>query len=146
MAMLFLAIMGCKDPNAIENARRRGEIAGRTDGLRAGDSDGYNSTYQSAKDATYKANVSELYDSNRFTRKPTYTVIVLGSAFLLGFGLQYLVLYLLRRKELLLDIDWIVLPKDKTQVNLTQLLESQKPDDAPSLKATDASSSDSAHG
>lgn len=146
IAMVFLAIAGCKDPNAIEKARQRGEIAGRTDGLRSGDGDGYNSTYQSAKDAAYKANVNELYDSNRFARKPTYTVIVLSSAFLLGLGFQYLVLYLLRRKELLLDIDWIVLPKDKTQVNLTQLLDYQKTDDTPTLKATDASSSDSAQG
>ena len=146
VAMLILALAGCKDPNVIENAQRRGRIQGEIDGRRTGDAEGYKSTYQPAMDAAYKAKVVVLFDTDNYKRKRTYTVIVLVSAFLLGFGLQYIVLYVLRRKEFLLDIDRIVLPKHKTQVNLTELLAPQVPDDTLALKQPNVSSSDSTHG
>jgi len=145
LAIFFLVIAGCKDPNTIEQAQQRGAREGMRDGRKAGDADGYESAYQSAKDAAYDAQVGELYASNNYARKRTYTVIVLSSAFLLGFGLQYIVLYLLRKKEFLLDIDRIVLPKHGTQVNLLHLSDPQWPDDTLILKQANVSS-DSTHG
>lgn len=131
LALFFLAVTGCQDPHAKEKAQKRGEMAGRADGLRAGDGDGHDSTYQPAKDAAYDAGIREAIAAETYVQRRSYNAIVLGSGFLFGFGLQYLVLYFLRRREVLMDIDWIVLPRDKTQIDLTQLLESQRPNDTP---------------
>src|SRR5919206_4964814 len=123
MSLFFLAVAGCKDENAFEMKRQRAAAAGERDGRAAGASDGFNSAYEPAKDDAYDAKVEELYASGNFTRPRSYTSVVLGVAFFVGFGLQYALLYLLRRKELLFDIDRIVLPKHETQVNLTSLLD-----------------------
>jgi hypothetical protein len=145
LALLFFAAAGCKNQNAIEKARQDGAAAGRRDGRGAGDADGYSSAYEPAKDAAYDAKVEELYASASFTRKRSYILIVLGAAFLTGFGFQYATLYLLRRKEFLLDIDRIVLPKDKTRIDLTRLLDAEGSDETLALKPPALSSSDSTH-
>lgn len=46
-----------------------------------------------------------------------------GVSFLLGFALQYMTLYLLRRNGLLFDIDRIVLRVQATRVDLSDLSE-----------------------
>jgi len=145
LAVFIFAAMACKDQNAIEKARRDGAEAGKRDGRGAGDADGYNSAYEPAKDDAYGAKIEELYASNNFTRKRSYTLIVLGIAFLSGFGFQYGVLYLLRSKEFLLDIDRIILPKHKSRVELTRLLDAEGFDDIPALKPPDDSSPHSTH-
>lgn len=146
LAMFLLAMAGCKDPNTMEKTRQRAEAAGKRDGKSAGDSDGFNSAYEPAKDHAYNAKIDELYTSNNFTRQWSYTLLVLVVAFLLGFSLQYTVLYLLRRKELLFDIDRIVLPKHETQVNLTRLLDTQGLEDVPAPKQLKAADANSTHG
>ena len=118
---LLLCLSSCQDPHAIERARLRGANAGRIDGQAAGKTDGYNATYGPTRDDTYKKMVGELYDANTFGRKRSYTLTVIAVAFLTGFGLQYFIYLLLRKKELLFDIDRIVLPKSKTRINLREI-------------------------
>jgi hypothetical protein len=134
LALLFFAAAACKDQNAIEKARRDGAAAGKRDGAGAGDADGYNSAYEPAKDDAYDAKIKELYASDNFNRKRSYTLLVLGFAFLSGFGFQYGILYLLRKREYLLDIDRIVLPRHETRVNMTRLLDDEGLDELPALK------------
>lgn len=145
LLMFFLAVAGCKDPNSMERTRQRADAAGKSDGKNAGDADGFKSTYETSKDDAYDAKVRELYDSNNFMRQRSYTLIVLGVAFLLGFSLQYAALYLLRRNELLFDIDRIVLPRHETQVNLTRLLDAPVLEDTSAPKKLKAASSDASH-
>jgi hypothetical protein len=142
-ALFCLVVAGCRDPKAIEKSRQEGATAGKADGRIAGNAAGYKAAYQPAKDGAYDTKLAEMYNSNVFSRKRSYIVIVLGSSFLFGFGLQYLALYLLRSKELLTDIDRIILPKGKTQVNLTELLDPHRPADLLPLEQPDGPSSDS---
>lgn len=139
LSLSLLAAAGCRDPNAVEKARQRCADAGRREGQIAGDADGFKSAHESSRDAAYDAKIEGLYASDNFARRRAYTLVVLGVAFLSGFGLQYAALYLLRKKELLVDIDRIVLSKQKTRVDLTRLLASGGSEDAPALKPPDAS-------
>lgn len=132
IAVIFLSSVagGCTTQKDIEAARNRGARAGAQDGQSAGDAAGYNAAFKVAEDASYTGTLNQLYASGNFHRRRIYSFAALAGAFLLGFGVQYAVLYLLRRKELLYDIDHIILRKQVTEVDLTNLLERQTPEDA----------------
>lgn len=141
VALLFLAVSSCNDPNAIENKRRSGAYAGTIDGRKAGDAEGYEAGYKSARTEAYNAKLRYSYASNTFSRKKSYTAITVVGTFLLGFGFQYLVLFVLRRKEILFDIDRLVLPNHDTQVDLRHITISQE--GALRTEASDLSSDNS---
>ncbi len=96
--------------------------------MRAGIAEGFAAAFKTANQESYKATLDTLYASGDFNRKPIYTVPVLIAAFLLGFSIQYLALYLLRARGFLLDVDLIVLPKKLTEVDFANL---SKPSDQP---------------
>jgi len=110
-----------QDQRARESAAMRGAAEGRKAGKAAGIADGYKETYTDAKAAAFNATVKELYQRGEFKRQRTYFIIAMVSAFILGFGLQYGLLYLLRKKEVFFDIDRIVLSKHSTTVDLTDI-------------------------
>lgn len=60
------------------------------------------------------------HSTGQFDGWPFYTAVVLVGAFLIGFSLQYLGLYLIRLLGFP-DIDRIVLPRNLTELDLTQL-------------------------
>lgn len=142
LGLLFFVVASCNDPNAIENKRRSGVYAGTVDGQKAGDAEGYESGYKSARAYAYDARLHDLYASHNFSRKKSYTAITVIGAFLLGFGFQYLALFILRRKELLFDIDRLVLPNHGTQVELKHLTVRQE-SAVGTLEASDLASDDS---
>jgi hypothetical protein len=106
---------------AIESARSRGADAGYKDGLLAGDTEGFQAGLRAAEESSYSQTLSELYSSDNYHRVPIYSLAVLLAAFLAGFALQYVILYLLRVTGFLSDIDGIILPHQATAVNLKDL-------------------------
>lgn len=105
----------------IEKAHLRGEEVGREEGWRAGEAEGFAASFNSAEKETYKETIDDLYQSRQFQRIPLYTTGVMIAFFILGFLIQWIVLYVPRRVGYLRDIDWIVLPKEMTQVDLYDL-------------------------
>lgn len=116
--LLLCALSACTPRNAVQEARDRGARDGYRDGHSDGDAEGYQATFEDAEDAAYAETLHGLYASDSYRRVWGYTAGVLGVSFLLGFGLQYVALYLLRRNELLFDIDRIVLRREATVVDL----------------------------
>jgi hypothetical protein len=119
--LLLCALSACTPRNAIQEARERGARDGYRDGHNDGDAEGYEATFEDAEDAAYAETLNGLYASGQYQRVRGYTAGVLCVSFLLGFGLQYVVLYLLRRNEMLFDIDRIILRREATAVDLAGL-------------------------
>lgn len=108
-------------PEMIANRHQRGAEVGRQEGKRAGEAEGFSASFASAEKEAYGETLEELYQSREFRRVPLYTAGVMIGFFILGFILQWIVLYVPRRAGYLRDIDWIVLPKEMTQVDLYDL-------------------------
>jgi hypothetical protein len=106
---------------AIEKSYQRGAEVGREEGKRAGEAEGYASSLNNAEKETYRETIDELYQSHQFQRTTLYTFVVVSGFFILGFLLQWIAFYVPRRIGYLRDIDWIVLPKEMTQVDLYEL-------------------------
>jgi len=119
---MLLVSIGCETEADIKKRHNQAEAAGRRDGEITGRTDGRKATYEPARQSAYDSRIWALYNSNNYNRKPGYVVMILSISFLLGFGVQYAVLYFLRRKDLLPDIDRIILPKHNTQANFKELL------------------------
>ena len=102
-----------------------GYQAGFPDGLRDGDAAGYAATVPVARREAYSSALKTLYESDNFRRKPLWTTTTLAGSFLVGFLLQYLLLYLARVWGVP-DIDRIVLSRHLTQVNFDHLRSSEK--------------------
>jgi hypothetical protein len=127
----FLVLTNCgPDQNRIQAATAQGDNDGREAGSKAGYADGFAAAFPKAHDDSYAATLKTLYDSDRFQRKPPLTSAVLVVGFLVGFGIQYILLYLARRRGLP-DIDRILLSRDLTQVSLTESKSSGKRKSAP---------------
>jgi hypothetical protein len=109
---LLSVIPGCASRESIESARSRGVEAGHDDGQRAGEAAGFQIGFKEAENSSYTDTVSQLCSSGDYHRPSFYCLAVLVAAFLLGYALQYSVLYLLRRLGFLADIDWIVLSSE----------------------------------
>lgn len=125
--LLLCAMSACTPRNAVQEARDRGASDGRRDGHSDGEAEGHAATFEDAEDAAYAETLNGLYASDNYRRVRGYTAGVLGVSFLLGFGLQYVALYLLRRNELLFDIDRIILRREATAVDLGGLGEEIDP-------------------
>ena len=121
--LLLGALSGCTARQDIENGRARGAEAGHNDGQHAGEAEGFTSAFKAAESLSYGQTLSVLYSSGNYHQAPTYAILVLIGAFLLGFALQYALLYLLCARGFLYDIDGIVLPQRATALNLRDLSE-----------------------
>ncbi len=117
---LFSIIWGCSSQQAIEDAHARGDDAGRNDGQRDGEAAGFETGVKAAEEASYREAVNRLYSSGDFHRNAICCLVVMGSAFLLGFSLQYGLLYVLRKRGLFYDIDRIILCGRATTVDLNK--------------------------
>lgn len=102
---------------AMDNARASGAKAGDEDGRRAGYAEGLADASKAAEERSYNGAISKLYASGDYKRVPFYTLLAIVGGILLGFGLQYAVMYIIRRCGLG-GIDRIVLPKDMRHVDL----------------------------
>jgi hypothetical protein len=123
--LLVSTLCGCTTEESIRTARREGAKAGFEAGVSAGDAAGYEVGFKDGENAAYKETLNQLYATADYRRVRSYSLIVLSTAFLLGFCLQYVSLYLLRRNGFLYDIDRIILGRRATQVDLTNLSEPQ---------------------
>ncbi len=108
---------------AIENARSRGADAGCNDGRRAGDAEGFEIGFKAGEESSYRQILSELYSSDNYHRIPIYSFVVTVVAFLLGFALQYVMIYLLRAGGFFHHIDGIVRPERAIERKLRHLSE-----------------------
>jgi hypothetical protein len=108
-------------PEMIANTHKQGAEVGREEGRRAGEAEGFAASFTSAEKEAYRETIEELYQSHQFERISLYTVGVVMGFFIVGFLLQWIAFYVPRRAGYLRDIDWIVLPKDMTQVDLYDL-------------------------
>src|SRR5215213_6153127 len=115
------AFSGCDDKDKLRRAAQRGTAEGLKKGHDEGFGEGYQNTFEPARSEAYDATFNRLHSGGQFTRKPFYTILVLVLAALLGFSIQYALLYLLRRKEIFLDIDEILLRKQPNGVDLAGL-------------------------
>jgi|SRR5215207_2310484 len=120
---LFLSsvLSGCSTEKSIEAARQKGANDGYNDGYREGEAEGRAAVYEDSKGESYVETLDQMYKEDQYTRVRSYTFTVLGVSFLLGFGLQYTALYLLRRNALLFDIDRIVMRGRVTSVDLNDI-------------------------
>jgi ribosomal protein S27E len=128
---------GSESDDRLEKARQRGAKAGREEGRRAGEADGYDAAMKTRKEEAYGETISELYRAGDYRRIPSLTFTVVFGFFALGFALQWIALYVPRRIAYLRDIDWIILPREMTQVDLHELtaltpLERDRPPPPPS--------------
>jgi predicted RNA-binding Zn-ribbon protein involved in translation (DUF1610 family) len=105
----------------LTNTHQLGAKVGREEGERAGEAEGFAASFDNAEKETYRETIDELYESRQFQRIPLYTVGIVMGFFILGYALQWIALYVPRRAGYLRDIDWIILPKDMTQVDLNDL-------------------------
>jgi hypothetical protein len=105
----------------MESARQRGAQVGREEGRRAGETEGFATAFNTGENETYRETINEHYQSHNYQRIPAYTLAVVIGFFILGFGLQWIILYIPRRIGYLRDIDWIILPKEMTQVDLKDI-------------------------
>jgi hypothetical protein len=121
LGLAIATISGCTSQRAIEAARERGAQAGREEGRSAGDAAGFTAAALPAEKESYRDTLNQLYCSGEYRRDPFYTLAVPPSFFIIGFALQWLAFYVPRRAGYLLDIDWIVLPKEMTAVDLKKL-------------------------
>lgn len=116
--IFFFVVTGCFENSNQRNEKiANAEIRGRADGLRDAKASG-NTAYASAKDAAYNEKIDKLIESGEFNRKWAFAALIICTTFLLGFGLQYSLLCLLRKKAYLRDIDWIVLSKKRRPADL----------------------------
>lgn len=126
LSFLPLTLSGCTSQKAIEKARQRGAQAGREEGRHSGEADGFTTAFKAAKNEAYRETLTELQRSGEYRRIPFFTVAIVGSFFILGYLLQWTVVYVLRYKGYLRDIDWIVLPKEMTQIDFANMTASSK--------------------
>lgn len=115
-----IALVRCTPRNEIEAARYRGQMAGLQDGTSAGDADGFAYAFPKSRSEAYSSTLNTLYETHQFRRKPLLTAAALVVSFAIGFLLQYLLLYLMRRWGVP-DIDRIVLPRDLTEVKFNKI-------------------------
>lgn len=108
-------------PEMIANTHQRAAEVGREEGRRAGETEGFAASFNNAEKEAYRQTIDELYQSHQFQRISHYTVGVAIGFFIFGFILQWIVLYVPRKAGYLRDIDWIILPKEMTQVDLYDL-------------------------
>src|SRR4051812_47624887 len=97
LGFALATLSGCTSQEAIEKARARGAQAGREEGRNAGETEGYAKAFYAGKADTYRETLEELLQQGQYRRIPFLTAIVLGGFFLLGFCLQWVTLYALRR-------------------------------------------------
>lgn len=125
LLFLLLAIFGCTSREAIESARKDGAKTGYSDGRKAGEADGFKQSFPAAKRAAYRKTFHDLYSSAKYARPLLYQFTIGTGSFLVGFALQYVLLYVLRRIGVLNDIDRIILGKSASEVDLTEFTERQ---------------------
>jgi hypothetical protein len=113
--VLVSVLSGCASRESIEAGRSRGAEAGDTDGKRAGEAEGFDVGCKAAEKSAYSETLSQLDSSGDYCRGAVCTLGVILVAFLLGYALQYLLFYWLRRGGFLSDIDWIVLPQQMAE-------------------------------
>src|SRR5205807_1909411 len=83
---------------------------------------GFEAGVRAGEVAAYRRILNERYASGQFHRALFLTLITVIGALLLGYGLQYGLTYVLRRANLLPDIDWFLLPEDLTGTDLAKVL------------------------
>ena len=113
--VLVSVLSGCASRESIEAGRALGADAGNTDGKHAGEAEGFDAGFKAAEKSSYSETLSQLYSSGDYCRGAFCSLGVMLVAFLLGYALQYLIFYLLRRGGFLSDIDWIVLPQQMAE-------------------------------
>ena len=123
---LLSTVCSCSSQQAIENARSRGAAAGLNEGRSTGEAAGFEAAVKAAERASYEKRLNELRISGEFNRIFICSLGAMVIAFLLGFTVQYVLLYLLRKAGLY-DIDRIILGKDATEVELTNLISTTAP-------------------
>jgi hypothetical protein len=102
------------DLSTIEDARKRGIVAGTEDGFNAGKA----ARLDRARLDGYESTVAETKASNDYFLVPLYCFLVVGGAFAIGYFGQFFLFYALRRAGILADIDRILLPKNSRVVQL----------------------------
>ena len=120
---------------AISNAQAQGAKAGYADGRKEGEATGFKDAVKAAENASYSQTLSTLYSSGQYYGIGHYNVLALFGGILLGFLIQYTVMFILRKYKLLYDIDRIVLLKHATEIDLNDvavLPESSKREGNPS--------------
>ena len=116
-----IAQPGKTSTEAMDNAHAAGAKAGYNDGLRDGDAAGFEDAFKPAYDASFNETLTKLCDSGNYRRIPFYTFLAMASGFLLGFGIQYVVTFTLRKCRFLPDIDPILLGSHGTEYDLSAL-------------------------
>lgn len=119
---LLIFAAGCSSHQAVNKAREEGAKTGTEEGQAAGEAAGFEAGVTAGEKTAYRRTLNERYSSGQFHRVPFYTLVMVVSALLLGYGLQYGVTYVLRRVNRLYDIDWFLLPEDLTRTDLAKML------------------------
>ncbi|MBE3142742.1 MAG: hypothetical protein IMZ61_02310 [Planctomycetes bacterium] len=113
--------IGNTPTEAMNKAHAQGAKSGYADGLKDGDAAGFEDVVKPAEHASFNETLSKLYASGNYTRITFYTIVVAAGGFLLGFGLQYVVMLLIRKCGFLHHIDQIILGEYATEVDLNNL-------------------------
>ncbi len=127
--LLFTFILGAcsgllpKSPTReqLEDARNRGKTAAIDSGLIQGEHDGYWKSHEAARSVSYNAKLSELIKQKKYRRPLLATTTVVLTFAIIGYVAQWIFLYILRVSGCFADIDWILLPKNLSTIELTKL-------------------------
>ncbi len=119
LATFFILLPGCgEDP---ERARARGWKAGFEDGHRDGEREGYERGFERAFGESFDQTADQVPEMGDIRKSPFRTVVFVLIFLLLGFGAQYSALYLLRRGNILRDVDRILLGPKNASLTLKSL-------------------------
>ena len=91
-------------------------------GVTAGDLDGYNEAFGRAEEQAYNRTIHELEAEGKCNRVPAYDILIFCAWFGVGFLIQYAASYLLRKFDLLHDVDTIVLPDSLKRITAALLV------------------------
>ena len=123
LALLTVALVtllpGCReDP---DRARERGRKAGYEEGRRDGERQGYERGFARAFQESLDRRADEAADDGGSSKSPLRLLAFVLVFLLLGFGAQYCATYLLRRGNILRDVDSILLGSRNASLTLRSL-------------------------
>jgi hypothetical protein len=121
--LLIVALLiippGCReDP---DRARERGRKAGFEEGRRDGERQGYERGFARAFQESLDRRADEVADDGGLSKSPLRLLVFVLVFLVLGFGAQYSATYLLRRGNILRDVDSILLGSRNASLSLRSL-------------------------